>query len=48
MPGSTTKKQSSARLKFKKMMAEAKKIYKAHPNQKWQACIKEAAAKLKK
>jgi len=32
----------------KKIMAEAKRIYKANPNKKWQDCVKQAAKKLKK
>jgi hypothetical protein len=46
----TTKKRSSAKQKsaqnkFKKMIIEAKRIRKAHPDKKWQMCIKEAAGK---
>ena len=32
--------------KMKKIIAEAKKIYKKHPNKKWTNCIKEASKKI--
>ena len=41
-------KQKSAQSKFKKMIIEAKKIRKAHPEKRWQMCVKESAAKMKK
>jgi hypothetical protein len=40
-----TKKQLSARTKFKAMIAKAKKIYKDNPNKKWTSCVREASKK---
>lgn len=33
---------------LKKIIAEAKKEYKAHPTRKWTTCIKDAAKKVKR
>ncbi len=38
-------KQKAAQTKFKKKIAEAKKIHKAHPGKKFSTCIKEAYKK---
>ena len=32
----------------RRIMAEAKKIRKAHPTKKWTTCVKEAGKKMKK
>ena len=40
-----TSKQAKVRAKFKRMIAEAKRIKKANPSKAWQTCIKEAAKK---
>lgn len=42
MPGKKTKIGTQGT----KIMAEAKRIRKSHPNMKWQTCVKEAAKKL--
>lgn len=32
---------------LKRIIASAKKEYKAHPNRKWTTCVKDAAKKIK-
>ena len=39
------RKKASISLRGKKIMAEAKKIRKAHPGKKWTACVAAAAKK---
>jgi len=34
--------------KLKKIIAAAKKVYKAHPSRKWTSIVKEVAAKQRK
>ena len=45
----TTRRKASTKgtAKLKKIVAEAKRIYKKHPSKKWTNCVKEAAKKVK-
>jgi len=41
-----TGKSNAGTAKLKKIVAEAKRIYKANPRKEWTSCVKEAAKKI--
>lgn len=45
-PKRKTGKSNAGTAKLKKIVAEAKRIYKANPRKKWTSCVKEASKKV--